>query len=183
MKNIVRLASVLTLLPVAAGIAGAQTANTTAEAAAASSALSPVDYNFVAQANLGAPFQIDSGRIAEKKATNASIRDYAHLMVVSHEPVVEALNTVLQRKHVAAPPNTLLNGAYDTMIASLEAEQGAPLDQDYVRGQVDYQKGNAALFRYEIENGSDPQLKEFARHTLPKIEDHLQRALALAKSE
>ena len=56
MKNIVRLASVLTLLPVAAGIAGAQTANTTAEAAAASSALSPVDYNFVAQANLGAPF-------------------------------------------------------------------------------------------------------------------------------
>jgi putative membrane protein len=71
MKNIVRLASVLTLLPVAAGIAGAQTANTTAEAAAASSALSPVDYNFVAQANLGAPFQIDSGRIAEKRATSS----------------------------------------------------------------------------------------------------------------
>jgi putative membrane protein len=104
-------------------------------------------------------------------------------MVVTHAPVVEALNIVLQQKHVAAPPNTLLNGAYDTMIASLEAEQGAPLDQDYVRGQVDYQKGNAALFRYEIQNGSDPELKEFARHTLPKIEDHLQRALALAKSE
>jgi putative membrane protein len=69
------------------------------------------------------------------------------------------------------------------MIASLEAEQGAPLDHDYVRGQVDYQKGNAALFRYEIQNGSDPDLKEFARHTLPKIEDHLQRALALAKSD
>ena len=183
MKNIVRLASVFTLLPVAAGIAGAQTANTTAETAAASSALSPVDYNFVAQANLGAPFQIDSGRIAEKKATNAGIRDYAHLMVVTHAPVVEALNIVLQQKHVAAPPNTLLNGAYDTMIASLEAEQGAPLDQDYVRGQVDYQKGNAALFRYEIQNGSDPDLREFARHTLPKIEDHLQRARALAKSE
>ena len=51
-----------------------------------------------------------------------------------------------------------------------------------MRGQVDYQKGNAALFRYEIQNGST-DLKEFARHTLPKIEDHLQRALALAKSE
>ena len=47
MKNIVRLASVFTLLPVAAGIAWAQTTNATAEAAAASSALSPVDYNFV----------------------------------------------------------------------------------------------------------------------------------------
>ena len=115
--------------------------------------MSPVDYNFVAQANLGAPFQIDSGRIAEKKATNASIRDYAHLMVVSHEPVVEALNTVLQQKHVAAPPNTLLNGAYDTMIASLEAEQGAPLDQDYVRGQVDYQSQRVDRYKSGVDRG------------------------------
>ena len=36
---------------------------------------------------------------------------------------------------------------------------------------------------YEIENGLTPSFIEFARHTLPKIEDHLQRALALAKSE
>jgi putative membrane protein len=49
-----------------------------------------------------------------------------------------------------------------------------------VEGQLDYQKGNAALFRYEIQNGTDPDLKEFAQHTLPKIEDHLQRALKLA---
>ena len=52
----------------------------------------------------------------------------------------------------------------------------------YVEGQVDYQKGNASLFRYEIQNGADPDLKEFAQRTLPKIEDHLQRALKLAKS-
>ena len=38
-------------------------------------------------------------------------------------------------------------------------------------------KGNEALFRNEIENGSDPDLKQFARATLPKIVDHLDRAL------
>ena len=62
--------------------------------APAASALSPVDYNFVAQANLGAPFQINSGRIAEEKATTANIRGYAHLMVVSHIPVVDGLNLI-----------------------------------------------------------------------------------------
>jgi putative membrane protein len=36
------------------------------------------------------------------------------------------------------------------------------------------------LFRSEIENGSDPDLKDFARKTLPKIVDHLDRALKLA---
>jgi putative membrane protein len=145
--------------------------------------LAAVDYNFAAQANLGAPFQIDSGRVAEAKATTAEIRDYAHLMVVTHIPVVDALNKILQKKKITAPPNTLLDGAYRTMVASLTAEDGAALDRDYIKGQVEYQKGNAALFRYEIENGYDPDLKQFARATLPKIEDHLERALKLAKEE
>ena len=178
MSRIAPLGFALALVAAAAAAPNSVVAGTpTAE-----SALSPVDYNFVAQANLGAPFQIDSGRIAEQKATTAAIRDYAHLMVVTHIPVVDALNSVLQREGIAAPPNTLLQGAYDAMIASLKADKTAVLNRDYVDGQVEYQKGNAALFKYEIQNGTDPDLKTFAQHTLPKIEDHLQRALKLAKS-
>jgi putative membrane protein len=150
-------------------------------AASAATPLSAADANFVAQANLGAPFQIDSGRVAEKKGTTTAIREYARLMVETHIPMVNALNTVLRHKNISAPPNTLLHGAYDAMIASLKAEHGAALDRDYVEGQVEYQKGNAALFRDEIAHGDDPELKEFARQTLPKIEDHLQKALDLAK--
>ena len=174
----------LALLALTAGAAKADDQPKSAETTAskADSAWSPVDYNFVAQANLGAPFQITSGRIAEEKATTANIRDYAHLMVVSHIPVVDALTAILRRERVTAPPNTLLQGTYDAMIASLKADRAATFDRDYVEGQVDYQKGNAALFRYEIENGTDSDLKEFAQRTLPKIEDHLQRALKLAKS-
>ena len=168
------------LLPFAAGIVAAHAAAPPRADAAA--VLSSVDYNFVAQANLGAPFQIDSGRIAEQKGMTPAMRDYAHLMVVSHGPVVDALNKVLQRKGLTAPPNPLLHGAYDAMINSLKAEQGRAFDRDYVDGQVQYQEGNAALFRYEIENGTDSDLKEFARQTLPKIEDHLKRALKLANA-
>jgi len=173
------------ILSLVAGAEVVQARNRVASAATSTaSALTAVDNNFVAQANLGAPFQIDSGRIAETKATTAAIRDYAHLMVTSHIPVVEALNKILERKDIKAPPNMLLDGAYHAMIASLRADHadhGPALDRDYVEGQVEYQKGNAALFRYEITNGTDPDLKEFARATLPKIEDHLERALRLAK--
>jgi putative membrane protein len=183
MNRIRTLISGLALLsPMAGEAASTQTNGAPEVASNAASALSPVDANFVAQANLGAPFQIASGRIAEKKAATAEIRDYAHLMVVSHIPVVDGLNSILQRKRIVAPPETLLQGAYDSMIASLKSDVGAAFDRDYVEGQVDYQKGNAALFRYEIQNGAEPGLKEFAQRTLPKIEDHLQRALNLAKS-
>ena len=180
MRHNASMGFALALMTFAAGIniASAQDADTTAGA----SALSPVDYNFVAQANLGAPFQVDSGRLGESKAVTAAIRNYAHLMVVSHIPVVDALNTILQHKGITAPPNPLLHGAYDTMIAMLKDERGTAFDQDYVDGQLDYQKGNAALFENEIRNGSEPDLKAFAEQTLPKIQDHLQRALKLAKS-
>ena len=141
--------------------------------------LNAIDYNFVGQANLGAPFQIDSGRLAETKATTAAIRSYAHLMVTTHIPVVDALNVILKKKGIT-PSNTLLHGAYDAMISTLEADRRAAFDRNYVTGQVEYQKGNAALFEQEIRNGADPDLKEFARQTLPKIVDHLHRAENLA---
>jgi putative membrane protein len=141
--------------------------------------LNAIDFNFVGQANLGAPFQVDSGRLAETKATNAAIRSYAHLMVTTHIPVVDALNVILKQKNIA-PSSTLLRGAYDAMIFTLNADRGVTFDRNYVNGQVEYQKGNAALFEQEIQNGSDPELREFARQTLPKIVDHLERAEKLA---
>jgi putative membrane protein len=183
MTHIAQLSVALTLLlfGTTADIAKAQNADSPAATFPSASTLSPIDYNFVAQANLGAPFQVDSGRLAEKKATTVHLRDYARLMVVTHVPVINDLNAILQHRGTAAPPNTLLRAAYDTVIASLKAEHGTAFDRDYLNGQVDYQNGNAALFQYEIQNGTDPDLKDFARRTLPKIEDHLQRALRLAK--
>jgi putative membrane protein len=181
MKRAAYVMSAFAALAFGTAVVNAQTPDAAAASSASALQLSTVDDNFIAQANLGAPFQVASGRLAEKKGTTAAIRDYAHLMVVSHIPVVNALNAILQRKNMAAPSNTLLHGAYIAMVASLEADRGIGFDRDYVEGQVEYQKGNAALFQYEIHNGADPDLKEFARQTLPKIEDHLHRALALAK--
>jgi putative membrane protein len=184
MRYNARLGVILGVLSfsVAANIANAQDAGAAADASSSASSLSPVDYQFVAEANLGAPFQVDSGRLGEKRAENPAVRNYAHLMVASHIPVVDALNTILKHKRIMPPPDTLLHGAYDTIIAILKAEHGVLFDRDYVVGQVDYQKGNTALFQNEIQNGTDPELKAFARQTLPKIEDHLQRALKLAEN-
>jgi putative membrane protein len=160
----------------------AGTAAATAQTAVppeAPATLNAIDFNFVGQANLGAPFQVDSGRLAETKATSAAIRSYAHLMVTTHIPVVDALNVILKKKNIT-PSSTLLHGAYDAMLFTLEADHRGVFDRNYVNGQVEYQKGNAALFEQEIQNGADPDLKEFARQTLPKIVDHLHRAEKLA---
>lgn len=73
----------LALVPLCLAV-GIATADAQASAPPeAPASLDAVDFNFVGQANLGAPFQVDSGRLAETKGSNAAIRGYAHLMVTS----------------------------------------------------------------------------------------------------
>jgi putative membrane protein len=141
-------------------------------------ALGPIDLYFVTQTSLGTPFQVDSGQLAEEKGGTQAIRAYAELMVSSHEAVNGTLQAILQRKG-SLPPPTLLQAAYATIVSTLQDEAGPAFDRDYVRGQVDYQKANAALYQYEIANATDADLVPFARETLPKIQDHLAMALAL----
>jgi putative membrane protein len=140
--------------------------------------LGPTDTYFVTQTSLGTPFQVDSGRLAKANGTTPAIRSYAELMVSSHIAVNDTLLGILKNK-VPAPPPTLLKAAYATMVATLQHESGRSFDADYVQGQVNYQKANSALYQYEIANGIDPDLKAFAQETLPKIKDHLERALKL----
>jgi hypothetical protein len=64
---------------------------------------------------------------------------------------------ILKRKGIT-PSNTLLHGAYDAKISTLKADRGAAFDRDCLKGQAEYQKGNAALFEQESQNGSDPDL-------------------------
>lgn len=96
----------------------------------------------------------------------------------SHITVNNALLGILKKK-APVPPPTLLKAAYATMVSTLQHETTESFDADYVRGQVNYQKANTALYKYEIANGTDPDLKAFAQETLPKIQDHLARALKL----
>lgn len=150
----------------------------TPAASAPGASLGPADTYFVTQTSLGTPFQVDSGRLAEAKGTTQAIRSYAELMVSSHITVNNALLAIPTNK-APVPPPTLLKAAYATMVSTLQHETGEMLEADYVRGQVNYQKANTALYEYEIANGTDPDLKAFAQETLPKIQDHLARALKL----
>jgi putative membrane protein len=145
--------------------------------------LAPVDYAFIAQTNLGNHFQIDTGKLGETHARSASVRDYATLMDSSHVQVENNLLALLQKMNLEPPQASLLSGAYEGLVKILVDEQGAAFDRDYVRSQLDYQHANDALYRWEIQNGSNPALIAYARETLPKIDDHMQRVEALLAAE
>jgi putative membrane protein len=179
MNRLIRWGAAMTLvsIAIATGIVGAQAR----ARGATEAALGPVDLYFVTQTSLGTPFQVDSGQLAAEKGGSQAIRSYAQLMVSSHIAVNGALQAILESKGPVPPP-TLLKAAYATILSTLRHEAGPSFDEDYVRGQVAYQKANAALYQYEIANGSDADLKRFAQETRPLILDHLEKALELERN-
>jgi putative membrane protein len=175
MNTVLRWGTAAVALPLAIGAAMAQPK-------AAAPGLGPVDTYFVTQEAIGTPFQITAGRIAYSGGTSPEIRAYADLMISAHIDVHNQLKAIIGRKGQLPPP-TLLQAAYATMMATLRHEQGSALDADFIRGQVAYQAADAQLYRYEIANGADADLKAFAQRILPKIEDQLARAEKLRQAE
>jgi putative membrane protein len=167
----------LAALLVSAALGGADIA--AAAPADGRTGLSPVDYAFVGSTYLGNRYQVDSGKLGETHAAAPSVKAYARLMDTSHVQVEDKLVTLLKRKGLTAPSLPLLQGAYASLVRSLSTEQGRAFDVAYVRGQVDYQDANDALYRWEIANGRDADLVAFAKAVLPKIDDHKTQAEAL----
>ncbi|WP_145914769.1 DUF4142 domain-containing protein, partial [Pseudomonas syringae group genomosp. 3] len=53
-------------------------------------------------------------------------------------------------------------------------------DQAYANNQVSAHEQAIKLYKEEAENGKDPELKAFAKATLPTLEKHLEHAKKLA---
>jgi putative membrane protein len=177
-NTMVRISVTAALSLAGAGAAMAQSATTPAPAIETGAVMGSADTYFVTQTSQGTPFQVASGQLAETKGTTPAIKAYAQLMVSSHITVNNALLAILKTKP-AVPPPTLLAAAYATTISTLQHEHGRRFDRDYLRGQLNYQKANVALYEYEVANGTDPDLKAFAQRVLPRVQDHLSRVLKL----
>jgi putative membrane protein len=171
------------LAPIPATVIFVALAGVADAASSGSVQLAPVDYAFIAQTNLGNQFQIDTGKLGETHALSSAVRDYATLMDSSHVQVENNLMALLQKMSLEPPPASLVSGAYKGLVGILVGEQGAAFDRDYLHSQLDYQHANDALYRWEIQNGSNPALRAYARETLPKIDDHLHRVEALLAAD
>jgi putative membrane protein len=147
--------------------------------AAGSTNLAPVDYAFIGSTYLGNKYQVDTGKLGETRAGDPAVKAYAQLMDTSHVQVQQRLLALLRRKGLTPPTLTLTQGAYATIVRILSNERGSAFDHDYIKGQVDYQHANDALYRWEIADGADPDLKAYASVVLPKIDDHMARAQKL----
>ena len=128
-----------------------------------------------AAANLA---EIQAGRIALDKTSSAQVKQLAQRIVDDHTKANDQLTSIAQRKQVTLPsaPMPMQKQEAD----HLKTLSGASFDEAYAKAMVKDHREAIKMFGMESQNGTNPDLKQFAGTTLPALKEHLQMAEQIA---
>lgn len=129
---------------------------------------------FVREAAVGGMAEVELGRLASERASNAEVKRFAQRMVTDHTKSNEELKSVAQRKNLTLP--TDLDAEHKAKKDKLSRLNGAAFDRAYMdEMRADHRK-NVETFRQQSRAGDDADVKAFAAKSLPTLEEHLQLA-------
>jgi len=142
--------------------------------------LNATDRLFAKQATLGGMAEVREGQLAQNQAQSPDVKAFGQHMVADHTEAGQKLKSIIDAEGIEAPAD--LDRAGESQIAALQKQNGKAFDRQYVKDQLDAHKKTVAMFQKEAASGSNPQLKQFARDTLPTLQHHLSDVEALPKS-
>jgi len=122
----------------------------------------------------GGAAEVDFGRLAEGKAQNEAVKEFARRMVQDHTKANGELASLANAAQI--PLAGELDPDQKDMRAKLVSLTGAAFDLNYMQGQViDHQK-TVILLQWEIGQGQDAPMQQWASTTLPVVLSHLEMA-------
>ena len=123
---------------------------------------------------------IDAGKLAESKATNAKVKAFARQMVTDHSSVNKSASALVKKLGVTPEPNETsrsLTAGGEQNRSSLQGKSGADFDKAYIDNEVTYhQTVLDALDQTLIPNAQNAELKNMLVTTRPAFEAHLKMA-------
>jgi putative membrane protein len=140
--------------------------------------LTSQDQKFVMEAAQGSMMEVELGRLASQKASNADVKAFAQRMVTDHGTASTRLEQAVSQKGVTLP-RTLPRDMRNEM-DKLTRAAGAEFDRMYMSDMVKHHRKDVADFEKQAEKGSDPAVRAFAQQTLPTLREHLRMAQELA---
>jgi putative membrane protein len=148
----------------------------TAALAADAERTPPAASVFVKKATLDGMTEVEAGKVALKKSEDPQIRSFAQRMVTDHSKAGAELESIAKTKGLAAPKQ--LDAEHEAMLNSLKDKSGADFDRAYAEHMnMDHSKA-IALFE-SASKSDDPQLAQFAKKTLPTLQEHKELAQKL----
>jgi putative membrane protein len=159
---------------------GTDTAGTYAQTATETMTATPAATEFTTKAAADAMMEVRLGEIAREKAQAPEVKDFAAMMVTDHTKASDELKALAQSKNITVPAE--LPDDKRQIVDRLSTLSGREFDREYMQAMVDDHQKAVEMFQ-DASNAADldQELRTFASSTLPKLQEHLQRAEAIAQ--
>jgi len=138
------------------------------------------DSKFAVEAANGGMSEVELGKLAQMKATNAKVKEFAEMMVMDHSKANDELKALAKTKNITLPDS--VNSESKDTAKKLTEKSGADFDKAYVSAMVDDHKKDVAKFEDASKNLKDADLKAFVDKTLPVLKGHLAKITAINDS-
>jgi putative membrane protein len=198
MKQWMRFGGVMALALVATACAGddARTTNETAATPAArdnatagttGDADQRADQEFVRKQLAVGTHEIELGQLAQQKGTHPEVKRFGEMMVRDHQTAGQELREILSQTTAGTAGETARENAdnaddHRETVEDLQKLSGAEFDKKYIDQMVDDHQKAIDEVENKAENANNPAVKQWASKTLPKMQQHLERAKTIKET-
>lgn len=176
-------AAMILAVPASPALAQSHGANAAAgsQGSAAHAKLPEPDRGFLHQAAHGGMLQVALSTVAAEKASNPQVRQFAVKSLKNFAMaggMLHAIAAQLGQPLPTHPPSDV-----QKLRDALAADNPGQVDHEYLAMVGPPSDVAVNLFQGEVKNGKVPQLVDFARNALPKLEKHKQMTLAMLQGK
>lgn len=172
-------AFVVALLSLAGTTSVGAASSTDPMKASGPSTLSNDDIEFFGKAAQTGMTEVQAATIASTRASGSDTKSFASTMATDHTSNNEELKALALRKGVTLP--TQLDKTHQGMLDELQKEDPKKFDATYAKDMTAGHKGAIDLFEKTSKDSKDPDIRDFARSTLPTLQHHLEMAKHLSE--
>ncbi len=138
------------------------------------------DAHFAKAAAQGGMAEIQLGKLAADRGSNATVKAFGERMVVQHGAAGDQLKAAAQQANIVLP--TTASSKDQQIYDRLARLNGSDFDRAYADDMVRDHEQDLNEFQNEANNGKNSSIRAFAAQTVPMIQQHLNQAREMQKA-
>jgi putative membrane protein len=128
--------------------------------------------DFVMKAAMSDMYEIEAGKVAVARSTNADIKKLGQMMIDDHTKSSNNLKSAIAASGLSLTPPATLDEAHMKRLQELKDEAAADFDKEYLDDQASAHQDALNLMQRYANDGDNASLKSFAASTAPVVQAH-----------
>jgi putative membrane protein len=135
-----------------------------------------MDMKFVMDAYMGNMAEIEMGRMAMQRASDAEVKNFAQMMIDHHTRANTDLMAIAGRMGMSMTFPKELDPHHRAVMDGMMKFSGMQFDMGYIKGQVADHAMAVDMYMMHSKSSKNREVKDYAKRGLPAVESHYNMA-------